>query len=93
MLDPSQIDGVVLRLHCQKRYLVNLGDDVQTDIVITQLEQVIQSLQEKRMQYQNQEGCTVPSGVITNVRGRPRFDIREETLAFFLENGFKVAVS
>ena len=27
MLDPSQIDGVLLRLDCIKRYLVNIPDD------------------------------------------------------------------
>ena len=27
MLDPSQIDGVVLRLDCVKRYLVNISDE------------------------------------------------------------------
>ena len=50
MLDPSQIDGIVLRLDCIKRYLVNIGDDSQTDAIITQLEQVIEGLQEERLQ-------------------------------------------
>ena len=50
---PLQIDGIVLRLDCIKRYLVNNGDDSQTDAIITQLEQVIEGLQEERLQYEN----------------------------------------
>ena len=53
MFDPSQIDGVVLRLDCIKRYLVNISDDLQTDVIVSQLQQVIDSLQEERNQYEN----------------------------------------
>ena len=56
MLDPSQIDGVVLRLDCVKRYLVNISDDSQTNAIISQLQQVIDSLEEERHQYENREG-------------------------------------
>ena len=55
MLDPSQIDGVLLRLDCIKRYLVNIIDDAQTDSITTQLDQVIGSLQEERNQLENVE--------------------------------------
>ena len=33
-LDPSQIDGLVLRLGCIKRHLVNISDDPRTDAII-----------------------------------------------------------
>ena len=92
MLDPSQIDSVVLRLDCVKRYLVNISDDSQTDAIITNLEQVIESLQEERQQYENVQGHPMAAKLIKQGRGRPSFDIREETLSFFLENSFKVPV-
>lgn len=92
MLDPSQIDGVVLRLDCAKRYLVNISDDSQTDGIISQLQQVIDSLEEERHQYENREGHPMAAKLIKQTRGRPSFDIREETLTFLLEKGFKVPV-
>ena len=90
MLDPSQIDGVVLRLDCIKRYLVNISDDLQTDVIVSQLQQVIDSLQEERNQYENREGHRMAAKLNKQTRGWPSFDIKEETLSFLLEMGFKV---
>ena len=93
MLDPSQIDGVVLRLDCVKRYLVNISDDSQTtDAIISQLQQVIDSLGEERHQYENREGHPMAAKLSKRTRGRPSFDIRKETLTFLLEKGFKIPV-
>ena len=92
MSDPSQIDGIVLRLDCIKRYLVNIGDDSQTDAIITQLEQVIEGLQEERFQYENREGHPMAVQLVKQRRGQPSFGIRDETLSFLLEVGFKVPV-
>ena len=79
LLDPSQIDGVLLRLDCIKRYLVNINDDAQTDSIITQLNQVIGSLQEERNQHENVEAHPLAAKLVKQGRGRPRFDIKEET--------------
>ena len=89
MLDPSQIDGVVLRLDCIKWYLVNISDDLQTDVIVSQLQQVIDSLQEERNQFENREGHRMAAKLNKQTRGRPSF-IKEETLSFLLEMGLKV---
>lgn len=90
MFDTSQIDGVVLRLDCIKRYLVNISDDLQTDVVKSRLQQVIDSLQEEKHQYENREGHRMATKLNKQTLGRPSFDIKEETLSFLLEMGFKV---
>ena len=92
MLDPSQIDGAVLRLDCVKRYLVNISDDSQTDAIISQLQQVIDRLEEERHQYENGEGHPMAAKLSKQTREQSSFDIREETLTFLLKKGFKVAV-
>ena len=54
--------------------------------------QIITGLQEERYQYENVEVRLAAARIIRQGRGRPSFDISEETLSFFLENGFKVPV-
>ena len=83
MRDPSQIDGAVLRLDCIKRYLVNIGDNSETDAIITQLAQIITGLQEERYQYENGEDNLTAARIIRQGRGRPSFDISEETSFFW----------
>ena len=90
MLDPSQIDGVVLRLDCIQRYLVNISDDLQSDVVVSKLQQIIDSLQEAKHQYEYREGHRMAAKLNKQTLGRPSFDIKEETLSFLLEMGFKV---
>ena len=75
MRDPSQIDGAVLRLDCIKHYLVNIGDNSETDAIITQLAQIITGLQEERYQYENAEDNLTAARIIRQGRGRPSFDI------------------
>ena len=64
----------------------------QTDAIISKLQQVIDRLEEERHQYENGEGHPMAAKLSKRTRGRPTFDIREETLTFLLEKGFKVVV-
>ena len=79
LIDPLEIDGLVLRLDYLIRTLVNLDNHSQTDEIISLLAQDVQ-----------QQAVEFAPQVFTQRRGRPAFEIKEEQLSFLLEAGFTI---
>ena len=88
----TQMDGITLRLDYIKRYVVNIGDqDQRCEAIVSQLDDVIESLEEEKRQKEI-DNHPMAAKLVRQERGRPKFDIREETLSRLLEIGFKVPV-
>ena len=92
-IDPTQADRIVLLLDYIKRHLVNMRDDAKTGAVLTQLQQVNDSLLDERHLYINREGNVSGHSTQTADTWKTYFLNREQTLKFLLEKGFKAGQS
>ena len=81
----DDISNLVLRLECLNRVIVGEG---LPDAIVSSLGQVLLILREREREWD----CEINSmnTESSRRRGRPSFDIKEEQLAFLVENDFKV---
>lgn len=81
----DDISSLVLRLECLNRVIVGEG---LPDAIVSSLGQVLLILREREREWD----CEINSvnTESSRRRGRPSFDIKEEQLAFLVENDFKV---
>ena len=82
----------MLLLDYIKRHLVNMRDDAKTDAVLTQRQQVTDSLLDERHLYITREGHFSGHSTQTADTWKTYFLNREQTLKFLLEKGFKVPI-
>lgn len=87
--DPLEIDGLVLRLDYLIRSLVKLDNNSRMDEIIRLLGEACNQLTSEAEEMQRQV-VEFPPQVLTQRRGRPSFEIKEEQLTSLLESGFKV---
>ena len=87
--DLSEMDGVIMRLECLNRSLANL-DSPDTDEIMLLIGEAISCMSRDRSLSLEFDGVNFPHRVSTQRRGRPSFVIKQEQLAFLLEQGFKV---
>ena len=76
LIDPLEIDGLVLRLDYLIRTLVNLDNHSQTDEIISLLGEACNQLTSEAQDVQQQAVEFAPQ-VFTQRRGRPAFEIKE----------------
>ena len=92
--DPLEIDGLVLRLDYLIRSLVNHDDNnPRMDEILRFLGEACDQLTSEAEEMQRQViefPPIVPPQILTQRRGRPSFDIKQEQLTSLLESGFKV---
>ena len=81
----DDISSLVLRLECLNRVIVGEG---LPDPIVTSLGQVLLILREREREWDWEINSM--NKVSSGHRGRPFFDIKEEQLAFLVENDFKV---
>ena len=88
--DLSEMDGLIIRLECVNRSLTNL-DSPDTDEIMLLIGEAISymSMRDRSLSLEF-DGVNFPHRVSTQRRGRPSFEIKQEQLAFLLEQGFKV---
>lgn len=87
--DLSETDGLIMRLEYLNRSLANL-DSPDTDEIMLLIGEAISCMSRDRSLSLEFDGVNFPHRVSTQRRGRPSFEIRQEQLAFLLEQGFKV---
>ena len=100
-VDPFDIDGLVLGLELLNRSLVNMTQNQQNNIVISMLQEAINTFEYQReslVAHVSEPGQTDVE-VLTDstssenrVRGRPCFEITQEQLSSLIEQGFKVPI-
>ena len=89
LIDPLEINGLVLRLDYLFRTLDNLDNHSQMDEIINLLGEACNQLTSEAQDVQQQAVEFAPQ-VFTQRRGRPAFEIKEEQLSFLLEAGFMI---
>ena len=87
--DLPEMDGLIMRLECLNRSLANL-DSRDTDEIMLLIGEAISCMSRDRSLSLEFDGVNFPHRVTTQRRGRPSFEIKQEQLAFLLEQGFKV---
>ena len=83
----DDISSLVLRLECLNRVIVGEG---LPDAIVSSLGQVLLILREREREWDWEINSMNSNTESSRRRGRPSFDIKEEQLAFLVENDFKV---
>ena len=88
-----EIDGSLLRIDYLMRTLVNLDNHQQTDEIIRLLGEACNELtREAQSRLVEEETVDFAPQVHSQRRGRTAFEIKEEQLAFLLNEGFKIPI-
>ena len=86
--DLSEMDGLIMQLECLNGSLANL-DSPDTDEIMLLIGEAISCMSRDQSLSLEFDGVNFPHRVSTQRHGRLSFKIKQEQLAFLLEQGFK----